>query len=255
MFFKRKKEKAPHEITCRDMTPEVRISVRAANEGVPDCQRIHISMYNVKLSYMDERGSRFSSDHTSISLDLHGISSWISLGLFTEREQGDPECQIPFLTRMSRASPRFTPQRSPSRAGAPGSSKQSCEKKNAWMHCTSSRPWRVRRSRGGAMKLTASQAAKLAGVSRSLIYQLCEERRLPQLRLGSKGHRGRILIEESDLIAFLERCRVESETDQPATRPAMPVASIFRNLDSDRLLEAWKRRGVISSPQDEHGSP
>jgi excisionase family DNA binding protein len=104
------------------------------------------------------------------------------------------------------------------------------------------------------MKLTASQAAKLAGVSRSLIYQLCEERRIPHLRLGTKGRRGRILIEEADLIEFLERCRVEPEAPRPTHAPASP-SSVFKNLDSDRLLEAWKRRGAISSPQDGHSSP
>lgn len=94
MFFKRKKEKHPSEITCREMPPEVKISISASSE-CPGCQRISIIMYNVKLTYIDERGSKFSSADTSVSLDLYGIDSWISIGVFTEREEGDPEC-IPF---------------------------------------------------------------------------------------------------------------------------------------------------------------
>ena len=103
------------------------------------------------------------------------------------------------------------------------------------------------------MKLTASQAAKLAGVSRSLIYQLCEERRLPHLRLGTKGRRGRILIEEFDLLTFLEECRIEQEPGSEKIKAPVQLAG-FTQLDSGRLLDAWRRQGAISSPKDERNS-
>jgi excisionase family DNA binding protein len=58
------------------------------------------------------------------------------------------------------------------------------------------------------MKLTPTAAAARAGVSPQLIYQWCRERRLPHYRLGTQGRRGRILIEDADLDAFLETLRV-----------------------------------------------
>jgi excisionase family DNA binding protein len=60
--------------------------------------------------------------------------------------------------------------------------------------------------------LTVKQAAARAGVSVSLIYQLCDERRLPHYRPGGKGKRGKILISPRDLDAFMESIRVESRT-------------------------------------------
>jgi excisionase family DNA binding protein len=68
------------------------------------------------------------------------------------------------------------------------------------------------------MRLTPEQAAKKAGVSRNLVYRWCEEKRLPHYRLGGQGKRGRILIEERDLDAFLESCRVEGPSDDAALR-------------------------------------
>jgi excisionase family DNA binding protein len=64
------------------------------------------------------------------------------------------------------------------------------------------------------MKLTAKQAAELARVSVNLIYQLCEERRLPHFRVGGQGRRGKILIEEADLAAFFESCRVMPSAEE-----------------------------------------
>jgi excisionase family DNA binding protein len=57
--------------------------------------------------------------------------------------------------------------------------------------------------------LTPKEAAQQAKVSRSLVYSWCEERRLPHLRAGTAGKRGRILIREEDLLALLEECRVD----------------------------------------------
>ena len=59
--------------------------------------------------------------------------------------------------------------------------------------------------------LTPQQAATLVGVSVSLIYQLCAERRLPHFRVGGDGRRGKLLIDENDIKAFLARCRVEAD--------------------------------------------
>lgn len=57
--------------------------------------------------------------------------------------------------------------------------------------------------------LTPKKAAERAGVSRSLIYTWCSERRLPHYRLGAKGRRGRIFIDPADLDEFLKKCRMD----------------------------------------------
>lgn len=57
--------------------------------------------------------------------------------------------------------------------------------------------------------LTAKQASEYANASASLVYQWCADRRLPHLRLGRAGRRGKMLIEQSDLDKFLESMRVD----------------------------------------------
>lgn len=95
-------------------------------------------------------------------------------------------------------------------------------------------------------RLTVRQAALASGLSPSLIYALCAEPKLPHLRCGAKGRRGRILIDEADLAAFLESCRVAAGAS-PAVRPPAPkFAAAFQNLDSGRLLEAWREQGVLA---------
>ena len=71
-------------------------------------------------------------------------------------------------------------------------------------------------------KLTIKDAADRSGMSTSLLYQLCAERRLPHFRLGREGKRGKILIEEADLKAFLATCRVEAGGEAgAASAPAL----------------------------------
>jgi excisionase family DNA binding protein len=57
--------------------------------------------------------------------------------------------------------------------------------------------------------LTPKQAAERAGISAALVYQWCEERRLPHYRLGGDGKRGKIMIDPRDLDEFLEGQKVE----------------------------------------------
>jgi excisionase family DNA binding protein len=68
------------------------------------------------------------------------------------------------------------------------------------------------------MKLTTKQAAERIGVSAQLVYRWCDEKRLPHYRLGGEGRRGKILIEESDLDAFL------------ASQKVMPTSSLPQGL-------------------------
>jgi hypothetical protein len=60
------------------------------------------------------------------------------------------------------------------------------------------------------MKLTVKQVVeRLSGqVSPSMVYQWIEQERLPHFRLGGDGKRGKILIEEGDLDAFIDSCRI-----------------------------------------------
>jgi excisionase family DNA binding protein len=67
-------------------------------------------------------------------------------------------------------------------------------------------------------KLTVSEAAERIGVSDSLVYQWIEERRIPHYRLGGRGKRGCIRIEEADLVEFLAGCRQEAKPGVPPLR-------------------------------------
>ena len=72
------------------------------------------------------------------------------------------------------------------------------------------------------MFLTVSEAAERLKVSKSCVYQLIEQGRLPCHRVGSK--RGAIRISETDLKEHLTKCRSEKETNekpQKITRPKL----------------------------------
>ena len=60
-------------------------------------------------------------------------------------------------------------------------------------------------------RLTAKQRAERNGVSRAIIYVWVEERRFPVYRIGAKGRRGRILIDEPDFEQFLGSLHVTAE--------------------------------------------
>lgn len=58
--------------------------------------------------------------------------------------------------------------------------------------------------------LTVKQVAARLRISPSLIYSWCEDHILPHYRMGGKGKRGKILIEEAVLDTFLQSRKVES---------------------------------------------
>jgi excisionase family DNA binding protein len=58
--------------------------------------------------------------------------------------------------------------------------------------------------------LTPKQAAARIGVSDSLIYDWCSSGLLPHYRFGRPGRRGKILIDDRELDAFLASCRQEA---------------------------------------------
>ena len=59
--------------------------------------------------------------------------------------------------------------------------------------------------------LTVKQVAERLRISASLVYSWCEDHLLPHYRMGGKGKRGKILIEEAALDAFLQSRRVEGK--------------------------------------------
>jgi excisionase family DNA binding protein len=72
--------------------------------------------------------------------------------------------------------------------------------------------------------LTPKQAAERCGISVSLVYGWIESRQLAHYRMGRQGRRGRILISETDLHAFLESRKVgaHGEEGTPPRAPAIP---------------------------------
>jgi excisionase family DNA binding protein len=56
--------------------------------------------------------------------------------------------------------------------------------------------------------VTVKEAAERLEISVSLTYQLLADGRLPHLRIGGRGRRGKIIIKEEDIRAFLATCRV-----------------------------------------------
>jgi excisionase family DNA binding protein len=70
--------------------------------------------------------------------------------------------------------------------------------------------------------MNVKEAAKQAGVSPAMVYQWCAERRLPHLRLGGRGRRGKISIAPEDLAAFLRTCRVDNEDAEALVEPSEP---------------------------------
>lgn len=59
--------------------------------------------------------------------------------------------------------------------------------------------------------LTVKQVAGRLRISASLVYGWCEDQMLPHYRMGGKGKRGKILIEETARNAFLESRKVEGK--------------------------------------------
>lgn len=89
-------------------------------------------------------------------------------------------------------------------------------------------------------RLTVHQAALLVPTSDSMVYQWVKEKRFEVLRVGARGRRGKILIEEEVFRVFLETLKIEpSESSVPVSSPSRVAP--FSELDPKRLAKAWKR--------------
>jgi excisionase family DNA binding protein len=59
--------------------------------------------------------------------------------------------------------------------------------------------------------MTVKTFAEKAEISLSLAYALISEGSVPHRRIGQRGRRGKIIIREEDLQAFLEKTKVDGE--------------------------------------------
>jgi excisionase family DNA binding protein len=66
--------------------------------------------------------------------------------------------------------------------------------------------------------LTPKQAAERINVSDSLIYEWCSAGILPHYRFGKPGRRGKILIDEVELDAFMAAHRREVRREVPSLK-------------------------------------
>jgi excisionase family DNA binding protein len=85
--------------------------------------------------------------------------------------------------------------------------------------------------------LTVKRAAEILNVSPGLVYALCAQGKLEHERFGIG--RGTIRIAESALADFRAGAR-------PAThvKSAPRTSASFKHLDRERLMRAWRDRGV-----------
>ncbi len=86
----------------------------------------------------------------------------------------------------------------------------------------------------GSTFLTVRQVARQLNISQSLVYRLCETRRLRHFRFGEG--RSAIRVDQADLDEYVRRSRIdETETPPDAERPARrakPFSGyIFQRLD------------------------
>ncbi len=63
----------------------------------------------------------------------------------------------------------------------------------------------------GGIEMNIREASRRLEIIESLTYQLCREGRLPHVRIGGRGRRGKIVITEPDLADFLASVRGSQE--------------------------------------------
>ena len=106
----------------------------------------------------------------------------------------------------------------------------------------------------GGRQFTVSQAAVELGLSVSLVYGLCQRRKIRHQRHGVG--RGTIRIPEDALEEYRQSVTVEADKtvkQPPAPSPneAPRGAGGYTMLDGDRLRQAWASRRSTSSRAEE----
>lgn len=79
--------------------------------------------------------------------------------------------------------------------------------------------------------LTVKQAAKYLNVSQGCIYRLCTTNKLSHYKFGDG--RGALRIKRSDLLEFVQRCRIEQRevNGKIEARPGKRPEYVFKHLD------------------------
>jgi excisionase family DNA binding protein len=101
------------------------------------------------------------------------------------------------------------------------------------------------------MPFSVKQAAKELGVSPTLVYALCAQGKIEHERHGLG--RGTIRISEEALARYRQAATAVGGRRPPPepVRKGRP----FTTLDSGRLLEAWRRQGVLAPPPGGDSAP
>jgi excisionase family DNA binding protein len=105
------------------------------------------------------------------------------------------------------------------------------------------------------MFFTVRQVADRLAVAPATIYLLCSQQRIDHIRVGVG--RGAIRISAEAVNRFIERATVQPESMAGARlrTTAATGPNVFKELDQDRLLEAWRQRGELVDPPDERSAP
>ncbi len=98
--------------------------------------------------------------------------------------------------------------------------------------------------------LTAKQVAERMNRSVEWVYYHSQRGRLPGYKV-----EGGWLYRPSEIDDYL-RARSNQIRPQHASRAEKPARSrgLLKQLDSQKLYESWRRRGVTPDPQEEAGS-
>ena len=90
--------------------------------------------------------------------------------------------------------------------------------------------------------LTVAEAAPLLRLSAASVYALCAAKKLRHQRVGVG--RGKIIIPSDSIDEYLSKRTIASIEGAPAA-PAQKKGKAFTNLDSERLLAAWREQEAV----------
>ena len=100
--------------------------------------------------------------------------------------------------------------------------------------------------------LSIREVAEQVNLSYGTVRNLIAQGRLRAIRIGTG--RGTYRVTQADLDAFLLGCEVPGPAPKPPTRRSRGTAT-FTNLDPARLLDAWRRQGVLANRRGAPGAP
>ena len=100
--------------------------------------------------------------------------------------------------------------------------------------------------------LTIREAALRLRVSYNTIRGAILAGRLKAYRFGARGGAFRIAV--ADLEAYRAACATTNQ-EPPAPRKSAGGGSAFKNLDGERLLDAWRRQGAVADRRGGRSAP